>query len=60
MNNSPVEQNESMLNLSAVHTNCHSNAKRNVHTYKVYVLFQKAYDLLSALSLSSISAKLND
>ena len=30
MNNSPVEQNESMLNLSAVHTKCHSHAKRNV------------------------------
>ena len=60
MNNSPVEQNESMLNLSAIHTNCHSHAKRNVQIYKVYLLFQKAYYLLSPLSLFSISAKRND
>jgi hypothetical protein len=58
MNSSPVEQNDSMLNLSAVHTNCHSNAKRDVQIYKVYLLYQK--DLLSPSLLSSISAKLND
>jgi len=60
MNDSPVGRNESMLNLSAAHTKCHSHAKRNVQIYKVYLLFQKAYDLLSPLSLPSISTKRND
>jgi len=39
VNNSPAEENENMLNLSAVHTNCHSHAKRNVQIYKVYLPF---------------------
>jgi hypothetical protein len=32
-NNSPAEENESVLNLTAVQTNCHSYAKRNVQIY---------------------------